>query len=154
MLFRSPWVAHRSQPHESPREAAWLGVLTATEPGTHLLARVLATWLVLVAQSLTALPALYLAQQASDASWTAPVMDLATPIAWAAGIAAVSVASCRWLRHSIAAWTATAACTGVASALAYLASVPVGLSSVAALAAAGVGVLTLTAWSTRWTAWT
>ena len=53
----------------------------------------------------------------------------------AAGIAAVSVASCRWLRHSIAAWTATAACTGVASALAYLASVPVGLSSVAALAA-------------------
>jgi hypothetical protein len=153
LLVTLPWVAHRSQPHESPRATAWLGVLTATDPGTHLLARVLATWLVLVVQIVTALPALYLAQQASDVSWTAPVIDLATPIAWAAGIAAVSVASCRWLRHSIPAWTVTAAWTCVAGVLAYLASVPAALSSVAAVATAAVGALMLTASSTRWAAW-
>ena len=154
LLVTLPWVAHRSQPRESPRAIAWLGVLTATEPGTHLVARVVATWLVLVAQIVTALPALYLAQQASDVSWTAPVMDLATPMAWAVGIAVVSVAACRRLRHALAAWTVTAACTCVAGVLAYLASAPAGLSSVAAVAMAGVGILTLTAWSARWTALT
>jgi hypothetical protein len=153
LLVLLPWVAHRSLAHEPRSALVWFGVLTTIEPGTLLLARVTAMWLVLTAQVVTALPALVLAQQASEVWWALPAIDLGVPLGWAAGVAVVSVAVSVRVRDGLGAWAATTGLTCVVASLAYYASapaVPTGMGVAACAAVVGVGL-----WmsSARWTAW-